>query len=128
MTANWEKKEGNEGVITFEVPVEEFDQALEQAFKKVSKDVQIPGFRKGKIPRKIFESRFGVESLYQDAIDIVLPDSYMNAVEETGIEPVEQPEIDVDEIERGTPITFTAKVIVKPEVELGQYKELEFEE
>src|SRR5690625_479972 len=128
MTANWEKKEGNEGVITFEVPVEEFDQALDQAFKKVSKEVQIPGFRKGKIPRKLFESRFGVEALYQDAVDIVLPDAYVKAIDETEIEPVAQPEVDIETIEKGEPLVFTATVTVKPEVTLGEYKGLEVEE
>ncbi|MGM8366343.1 trigger factor [Virgibacillus sp. W0181] len=128
MSANWEKSEGNEGVLTIQVPAEEFDQALDQAFKKVVKTVQIPGFRKGKIPRKLFESRFGVESLYQDAVDIVLPDAYMKAVEETGIHPVDQPEIDIEEIEKGKELTFTAKVIVKPELTLGEYKGLEVEE
>jgi trigger factor len=128
MTANWEKKEGNEGVLTFEVPVEDFDQALDQAFKKVSKDVEIPGFRKGKIPRKLFESRFGVEALYQDAVDIVLPDAYVKAIDETGIEPVAQPDVDIETIEKGEPLVFTATVTVKPEVTLGEYKGLEVEE
>ncbi|MYL41602.1 trigger factor [Virgibacillus salexigens] len=128
MSAKWEKQEGNEGVLTIEVSVEEFDKALDQAFKKVSKDVQIPGFRKGKIPRGIFEKRFGVEALYQDAVDIVLPDAYMQAVEETGIEPVAQPDVDIDTIEKGQPLVFTAKVTVKPEVKLGEYKGLEVED
>ncbi|MFD1039549.1 trigger factor [Virgibacillus byunsanensis] len=128
MSAKWEKQEGNEGVLTIEVTKEEFDTALDQAFKKVSKDVQIPGFRKGKIPRKIFENRFGVESLYQDAVDIVLPDAYVKAVEETGIEPVAQPEVDIETIEQGKDLVFTAKVTVKPEVTLGEYKGLEVEE
>ncbi|WP_174613961.1 trigger factor [Virgibacillus ihumii] len=128
MSAKWEKQEGNEGVLTFEVSVDEFEKGLDQAFKKVVKDVQIPGFRKGKVPRKIFEKRFGVESLYQDAVDILLPDAYVSAVEETGIEPIEQPEVDIEEIERGKPLVFTAKVTVKPEVTLGEYKGLEVEE
>ncbi|ASK63043.1 trigger factor [Virgibacillus phasianinus] len=128
MSAKWEKQEGNEGVLTIEVSSEEFDKALDQAFKKVVKSVQIPGFRKGKVPRKIFENRFGVESLYQDAVDIVLPTAYTSAVEETGIEPVEQPEVDIEEIEQGKDLVFTAKVTVKPEVKLGQYKGLEVEE
>lgn len=128
MSAKWEKQEGNEGVLTIEVSPEEFDKALDQAFKKVSKDVQIPGFRKGKIPRKIFENRFGVESLYQDAVDIVLPDAYMKAIEETNIEPVAQPEVDIETIEQGKPLVFTATVTVKPEVKLGEYKGLEVEE
>src|SRR5690625_1382973 len=128
MSAKWEKQEGNNGVLTIEVSAEEFDVALEQSFKKVAKDVQVPGFRKGKIPRKIFEQRFGVESLFQDAIDIVLPAAYSNAVEETGIEPVEQPEVDVGEIEVGKPVVFTENVTVKPEVKLGEYKGLEVED
>lgn len=128
MPAKWEKQEGNNGTLTVEVSSEEFDSALDQAFKKVVKDVQIPGFRKGKVPRNIFENRFGVESLYQDAIDIVLPGAYSKAVLETGIEPVDQPEVDVGDIEKGKPLVFTAQVTVKPEVTLGEYKGLEVEE
>src|SRR5690625_3359296 len=104
MSAKWEKQEGNEGILTIEVSTEEFDHALDKAFKKVSKEVQMPGFRKGRIPRNIFEKRFGVESLYQDAIDFVLPDAYVKAVEETGIQPVAQPEVDIEEIEQGKPL------------------------
>lgn len=128
MSAKWEKQEGNEGVLTVEVDAEKFDQALDQAFKKVVKQVQIPGFRKGKIPRSIFDKRFGVESLYQDAVDIILPQEYTNAVEETGIEPIDQPEVDITQIEQGKTLIFTAKVTVKPEVKLGEYKGLEVEE
>lgn len=128
MSAKWEKLEGNEGQLTVEVDAEEFDQALNQAFKKVVKDVQVPGFRKGKVPRPIFEQRFGVESLYQDALDIILPEAYSNALQETGINPVDRPEVDVEQIEKGKNLIFTAKVTVKPEVELGDYKGLEVEE
>lgn len=128
MTTKWEKQEGNKGVLTFEVSAEDFNQALDQAFKKVSKDVQIPGFRKGKIPRGLFEKRFGVESLYQDAVDIVLPSAYSKAVDEADIFPIAQPSIDIDQIEKGQPLVFTAEVEVKPEVKLGEYKGLEVEE
>jgi trigger factor len=127
MTAKWEKQEGNEGLLTVEVPAEKFNEALDKAFKKVVKDVQLPGFRKGRIPRGMFEQRFGVESLYQDAVDIVLPEAYSNAVDEVGIEPVDQPEIDITQIEKGKALQFTAKVTVKPEVKLGDYKGLEVE-
>lgn len=127
MTAKWEKKEGNEGVLTFEVSAEQFEEALDQAFKKVVKDIEVPGFRKGKVPRIIFEKRFGVEALYQDAIDIVLPNAYVEAIEETKIEPVDQPSIDIEEIERGKNLVFTAEVTVKPEVKLGEYKGLKVE-
>jgi trigger factor len=127
MSAKWEKLEGNQGVLTVEVDAETFSKALDEAFKKVSKQVNIPGFRKGKIPRGMFEQRFGAESLYQDALDIILPEAYPQAVEEAGIEPIDRPEIDVEQIEKGKNLIFTAKVIVKPEVKLGEYKGLEVE-
>ncbi|EGQ0356163.1 trigger factor [Staphylococcus pseudintermedius] len=127
MTATWEKKEGNEGLLQVSVPAEEVDKALDQAFKKVVKQLNVPGFRKGKVPRQIFEQRFGVEALYQDAVDILLPKAYSEAVQETGINPVDQPEIEVTQIEKSQPFTFDATVIVEPEVQLGDYKGLEIE-
>lgn len=125
MSAKWEKLEGNQGKLTVEVDAETFNKALDQAFKKVQKQLNVPGFRKGRVPRQIFEQRFGVESLYQDALDIVLPDAYSNAIDETGIEPVDQPEIDIEQIGKGQSLIFTADVTVKPEVKLGEYKGLE---
>ncbi|WP_264803418.1 trigger factor, partial [Cytobacillus sp. NCCP-133] len=95
------------------------------AFKKVVKQVNVPGFRKGKMPRGMFEKRFGIESLYQDAVDFLLPEAYANAIGETGIEPVDRPEIDVEQIEKGKSLIFKATVTVKPEVKLGEYKGLE---
>ncbi|MBF7018479.1 trigger factor [Staphylococcus sp. 18_1_E_LY] len=127
MTATWEKKEGNEGVLSVTVPAEKLDKALDQAFKKVVKQINVPGFRKGKVPRQIFEQRFGVEALYQDAADILLPEAYGEAIEETGIKPVDQPEIDVQQIEKGQDFKFDATVVVEPEVQLGDYKGLEIE-
>ncbi|MBT2574213.1 trigger factor [Bacillus sp. ISL-51] len=127
MSVKWEKQEGNEGVLTVEVDAETFKTALDDAFKKVVKQVSIPGFRKGKIPRGLFEQRFGVEALYQDALDILLPVEYPKAIEEAGIEPVDRPEIDVEKIEKGESLIFTAKVTVKPEVKLGDYKGLGIE-
>ena len=128
MSQKWEKQEGNEGVLTVTVPAKEVDGALDEAFKKVSKDVSIPGFRKGKVPRQMFEKRFGVESLYQDALDILLPKAYTEAVNEADINPVDQPEVDIEQMEKGKDLIFTAKVIVEPEVKLGEYKGLEAEE
>lgn len=128
MTVKWEKAEGNEGVLTVEVNADKVDEALDQAFKKVVKDVNIPGFRKGRVPRPIFEQRIGVEALYQDALDILLPEAYSKAVIETGIEPVDRPEVDIEQMEKGKALIFKANVIVKPEVKLGQYKGLEVEE
>ncbi|MFC4078429.1 trigger factor [Salinithrix halophila] len=128
MKASWEKTETNRGVLTVEVDEKQLGGALDKAFKKVVKNVNVPGFRKGKVPRPIFENRFGVESLYQDAMDILLPEAYSSAVKETSIEPVDQPEIDIDQLEKGKPFIFKATVTVKPEVTLGEYKGLEIEE
>ncbi|HDG4273143.1 TPA: trigger factor [Staphylococcus aureus] len=127
MTATWEKKEGNEGLLTVTVPAEKVNKALDQAFKKVVKKINVPGFRKGKVPRPIFEQRFGVEALYQDAIDILLPDAYGEAIDETDIKPVAQPEVSVTQIEKGKDFIFEATVTVEPEVKLGDYKGLEIE-
>ncbi|RTR27354.1 trigger factor [Robertmurraya yapensis] len=127
MSAKWEKQEGNQGVLTFEVDAEKFNEGLDAAFKKVVQKVSVPGFRKGKMPRAMFEKRFGVESLYQDAIDILLPEAYTKAIDEAGIEPVDRPEIDVEQVEQGKSLIFKATVTVKPEVKLGEYKGLEVE-
>jgi trigger factor len=128
MSATWEKQEKNQGLLTIEVDAQEVSKALDQAFKKVVGKVNVPGFRKGKVPRSIFEARFGVEALYQDALDILLPQAYSKAVEETGIHPVDRPDVDVEQMEKGQNLIFKAIVTVKPEVELGEYKDLEIEE
>ncbi|MBA9088054.1 trigger factor [Fontibacillus solani] len=125
MKATWEKIEKNLGVLEVEVEADRVSVALDKAFQKVVKKVNVPGFRKGKVPRTIFESRFGVESLYQDAIDILLPDVYSEAVNQTEIFPVDRPEIDVEQFEKGQVFKFKAKVTVKPEVTLGDYKGIE---
>jgi trigger factor len=127
MSAKWEKLEGNRGVLTVEVEAAEVSKGLDAAFQKVVKKVNVPGFRKGKMPRGLFEQRFGVESLYQDALDILLPEAYASAIVETGIEPVDRPEIDIEQMEKGQNLIFKATVIVKPEVKLGEYKGLEVE-
>ena len=124
-TVKWEKQEGNNGLLTVEVTSEEVAKGLDQAFKKVVKQINVPGFRKGKMPRQMFEKMYGVESLFQDALDIILPHAYGHAVEDAGIDPVDQPEIDIVTMEKGQPLVFTAKVVVKPEVTLGDYKGLE---
>lgn len=124
-TVKWEKQEGNNGLLTVEVAAAEVTKGLDQAFKKVVKQINVPGFRKGKMPRQMFEKMYGVESLFQDALDIILPHAYGHAVEDAGIDPVDQPEIDIVTMEKGQPLVFTAKVVVKPEVTLGDYKGLE---
>ncbi|MCM3743508.1 trigger factor [Sporosarcina luteola] len=125
MSVKWEKEEGNKGTLTVEVPAETVDAAIDEAFKKVVKKVQAPGFRKGKMPRKMFERMYGVESLYNDALDIILPEAYSNALDEADVEPIAQPEIEIDEMEKGKALVFKAHVTLKPEVKLGEYKGLE---
>src|SRR5699024_12375116 len=95
---------------------------LDAAFKKVEEQVQAPGFRKGKMPRKMFEKLYGVEALFQDALDIILPEAYGKAVEEADIEPVDRPEIDVEQMQKGKELIFKATVPVNPEVKRGAYK------
>ena len=127
MSAKWEKQEANRGVLTVEVDAETVGKGLDAAFNKVVKQINVPGFRKGKMPRAMFEKRFGVEALYQDALDFILPEAYAAAVEEAGIDPVDRPEIDVEQMEKGQTLIFKATVTVKPEVKLGEYKGLEVE-
>jgi len=125
MKATWEKIDKNLVAIDVEIEEGQVTEALDKAFKKVVQKVNVPGFRKGKVPRAMFEKRFGAESLYQDAIDILLPDAYSFALKETGIEPVDRPDIDVEQFGKGQSFKFKAKVTVKPEVKLGEYKGLE---
>ncbi|MBU5350205.1 trigger factor [Paenibacillus sp. LC231] len=125
MKATWEKIEKNLGVLDVEVDAERVASALDKAFNKVAKKANVPGFRKGKVPRSIFEARFGVESLYQDAIDILLPEVYSEAVEQADIFPVDRPEVDIEQFAKGETFKFKARVTVKPEVKLGEYKGIE---
>ena len=118
-----EKPEKNVASFEFTVSADEFEKAVEKAYRKNVGKINIQGFRRGKAPRMIIEKYYGKEIFYEDAINIVLPDAYDKAVEENGIHPVAQPEIDIKgEIVKGDDITFTAKVTVKPEFELGTYK------
>src|SRR6056297_4362530 len=121
MDINKEELEGNKVKLEVEIESEEVDNALEQAYRKVVKDISIPGFRKGKAPRKIVEQRFGEEVLHKDALDILIPQGYSQAIEETDIDPIAQPDIEDFHISKGESATFTAIVEVKPEVELGEY-------
>ncbi|MFO7814216.1 MAG: trigger factor [Halanaerobiales bacterium] len=119
--------EGNKVELEVEIELERVNEALEQAYKKVVKDIDISGFRKGKVPRKVLEARYGKEILHKDALDILIPQGYSEAIEKTGIEPIDQPDIKDYNIEEDEPFTFTAEVEVKPGVELGEYKDLEIE-
>jgi len=124
MSAKWEKKGTNDGILTFEISEEKVNEGLKVAFNRVKKNLSVPGFRKGKVPRQIFNKMYGEETLYEDALNAVLPAAYEAAVAETAIDPVSQPKIDVSSMEKGQPWVITAEVVVKPEVKLGEYKNL----
>lgn len=127
MEVKLETIEENKRKLTVTVDAERFNHALDVAFKKIVKDVEIKGFRKGKVPRKIFEMRFGEAALYEEAINYLIPIEYPKALEKVNIEPVAQPKFDIDfeSIGKDKDFTFYAIVTVKPEVKLGQYKGLE---
>ncbi|EAD5842937.1 TPA_asm: trigger factor [Listeria innocua] len=127
MSVKWEKQEGNVGKLTFEIEQEKVKEGLDRAFVKVRKTLNVPGFRKGKVPRQIFNQRFGEEALYQDALDILLPEVYSQAIDEAGIDPVDTPQVNIESMEKGETWVLTAEVTVKPEVKLGDYKGLEVE-
>lgn len=127
MSVKWEKQEGNVGKLTFEIEQEKVKEGLDRAFVKVRKTLNVPGFRKGKVPRQIFNQRFGEEALYQDALDILLPEVYSAAIDEAGIDPVDTPQVNIESMEKGETWVLTADVTVKPEVKLGDYKGLEVE-
>ena len=121
MKVKQERLEDNKVRLDVEVDIDEVNEALEQAYKKVRKDVSLPGFRKGKVPRKVLEANYGKEVLHKDALDILVPANYQKALEETDIEPISEPEFEDFYIAEDEPATFTAVVEVKPEVELGEY-------
>ncbi|MBC1499919.1 trigger factor [Listeria weihenstephanensis] len=127
MSVKWEKQEGNVGTLTFEINQDQIKVGMDKAFQKVRKNLNVPGFRKGKVPRQIFNQRFGEEALYQDALDIMLPEVYAAAIEESGIDPVDNPQINVESMEKDAAWVLTAEVTVKPEVKLGDYKGVEIE-
>ncbi|MDH6363196.1 trigger factor [Enterococcus sp. PF1-24] len=125
MTAKWEKKGTNDGVLTFSIESSEIEKGLTTAFNKVKGNLNVPGFRKGKVTRAVFNRMYGEEALFEDALNAALPAAYEAAVEEAGITPVAQPKINVESMEKGKPWEISAEVIVKPEVKLGDYKDLE---
>ena len=127
MKAVFEKKEKNTVHFNIELPSGDFEKALQKAYLKNRGRFNIPGFRKGKVPRKIIEMNFGEEVFYEDAINYLLPEAYSNAVEELELDPVDSPEVDVEEIKVGEPVKVNFSVEVKPEVKLGDYSEIELE-
>ncbi|HLS53744.1 MAG TPA: trigger factor [Tissierellaceae bacterium] len=127
MKAVFEGKEGNKVSFNFEIGAEEFEKAVQQAYLKNRSRFNIPGFRKGRAPRKIIELNYGEGIFYEEALNSILPEQYEKAVEELELEPVDTPEVDIEEIEKGNPILVKIEVDVKPEVKLGDYKSIELE-
>ncbi|MCC4325787.1 trigger factor [Limosilactobacillus reuteri] len=126
MSAKWERdSDASKGTLTFEIDVDTINKGIDEAFVETRKKITVPGFRKGRVPRQIFNQMYGEESLYQDALNKVLPDAYNEAVKETNIQPVDQPKIDIKSMEKGQPWVLTAEVEVMPEVKLGEYKGME---
>ena len=120
-----EKVSGNQVKIAFEIPAEKFDDAVSKAYLKIRGRVNVPGFRKGKAPRKLIENMYGEGVFYDEAFDILFPGEYEAAVKENDIKVVDRPEVDeVKQIGVGKDLQFTVKVFVKPDVELGEYKGL----
>ncbi|MCB8555993.1 trigger factor [Streptococcus vestibularis] len=125
MSVSFENTATNRGVVTFTIGQDKIQPALDQAFNKVKKNLNVPGFRKGHMPRAVFNQKFGEEALYDDALNAILPAAYEAAIAELDLDVVAQPKIDVKSIEKGQDWTLTAEVVTKPEVKLGAYKDLE---
>ena len=125
MSVKWEKTGKTSGELTFEISQEEVKKGLDQAFKRVKKNLRVPGFRKGHVSRVVFDQFYGEEALYEDALNAILPEAYEAAVAELSLDVVAQPKIDIKSMEKGQEWTLTAEVVTKPEVKLGAYKDLE---
>ena len=121
MSVQVENLEKNMVKLTIEVPAEELEKAIDAAYKKQKNQISIPGFRKGKVPRAMVEKMYGVEVFYEDAANTLMQQNYPSAVEESGVDIVSRPSIDVVQIEKGKPFIYTAEVAVRPEVTLGKY-------
>lgn len=121
-----EKLTGNKVKISFKVPAADFEQAIEKAYLKTRGQIAVPGFRKGKAPRKLIEKMYGAAIFYEDALDVVFPDAYMSAITANDLKPVSQPSLtDIAVMEAGKDLEFTCEVYVMPEVKLGEYKGIE---
>ena len=122
MSLQVEKLEKNMAKLTIEVSAEELEKAIQGAYNKNKNQISIPGFRKGKAPRKMIEQMYGKEVFYEDAANAIIPSAYAKALADCEEQIVSQPKIDVIQIEAGKPFIFTAEVALKPEVTLGKYK------
>ena len=124
MNQSVEKLSGNKVKIAFQIPAEAFDEAMQKSYLKNRGRINVPGFRKGKAPRKLIESMYGEGVFYDDAFDSLFPEAYQAAVKENDLHPVDQPQVDIGQIGSGKELQFTCEVYVRPEVTLGEYKNL----
>ncbi len=120
-----EKLSSNKVKISFKVPAASFEEALQKAYLKMRGRIAVPGFRKGKAPRKLIERMYGDMVFYDDALEIIFPEVYMEAIVKSELQPVGRPELDVEEMEAGKDLAFSCEVFVQPEVKLGEYKGVE---
>ena len=127
MKVTIEKKEHNITELVIELPVEEVNKSFDKAYQKLAQQVNIPGFRKGKAPRKMIEARIGIDGMRSEAFDFIIPDAYRQAVKENAVEPVGRPEVTDVTLNPGEPCVFTVSVVTRPEVALGEYKGLSVE-
>jgi trigger factor len=127
MNLQVEKLEKNMAKLTIETSVEDFEKALQSAYVKNKTKFSVPGFRKGKVPRQMIEKMYGVGVFYEDAANEIIPEAYAEAADESKLDIVSQPDIDVTQVEKGKSFIFTAEVALKPEVTLGDYKGIEVE-
>ena len=122
MSVQVENLEKNMAKLTVTVSADKFEKAMQEAYQKQKSRINIPGFRKGKVPRAMIEKAYGPEVFYDDAANIVINEEYPQAMEESGLDIVSRPDIEVTQIEKGSEFVFVAEVAVKPDVELGEYK------
>ena len=127
MSLQVEKLENNTAKLTIEVEASKFDKAIQKAYQKNKNKFNIPGFRKGKVPYAMVEKMYGAAVFYEDAANELISGAYAQAAEESGLEIVARPEINVTQIEKGKPFIFEAEVTTKPEVKLGKYKGIKVE-
>ena len=124
MSATYEKVSSNKAKLSFTVPAEQFEAAMQKAYLKNRGKINVPGFRRGKAPRKLIETMYGESVFYDDAFQLIFPDLYDEAVKENNLQGVDQPEVDVQEIGEGKDLVFSCEVYVRPDVTLGDYKGL----
>ena len=127
MNSVLEKKENNKAVFSIEISEDKFEKAIQKAYFKNRNRFSVPGFRKGKVPRKIIEMNYGEGIFYEEALNTLLPEAYDKAVEDLELEPVDTPEVDIEQLEKGKPIIIKIEVTIKPEIKLGDYKSIEIE-